>query len=209
MRWRSNARMDEPTGPRQQLGWFATLFAMAMVFHYTDSQPLAMLPALLAGLPALLLPGSAAAAGLAVAAGAMVAVRNLPAAANHLVLSLLIAVALGTAAVWALATRNRPDQAHDFVERWLDAARSPVGLTLLVVYLFTVFDKLNTAYLTPATSCGSELFGQLIWLNGFEEVTPDPRLGQLVAIAAVVVEAVIVGLLTVPRLRFWGVFLGV
>lgn len=59
MRWRSNARMDEPTGPRQQLGWFATLFAMAMVFHYTDSQPLAMLPALLAGLPALLLPGSA------------------------------------------------------------------------------------------------------------------------------------------------------
>ncbi|OBB07795.1 hypothetical protein A5668_13595 [Mycolicibacterium fortuitum] len=209
MRWRSNARMDEPTGPRQQLGWFATLFAMAMVFHYTDSQPLAMLPALLAGLPALLVPGSAAAAGLAVAAGAMVAVRNLPAAANHLVLSLLIAVALGTAAVWALATRNRPDQARDFVERWLDAARSPVGLTLLVVYLFTVFDKLNTAYFTPATSCGSELFGQLIWLNGFEEVTPDPRLGQVVAIAAVVVEAVILGLLTVPRLRFWGVFLGV
>lgn len=47
MRWRSNARTDEPTGPRQQLGWFATLFAMALVFHYSDSQPLAVLPALL------------------------------------------------------------------------------------------------------------------------------------------------------------------
>lgn len=209
MRWRSNVRTDDPTGAHQQLGWFATLFAMALVFHYSDSQPLAVLPALLAGLPALLFPGSVAAAGLAVAAGATVAVLNLPAAANHLVLNLLIAVALGTAALWAWATRNRPDAAEGFVERWLAAARSPIGLVLLVVYLFTVFDKLNTAYFTPATSCGSELFGQLIWLNGFDDLVPSPGVGEFVAVAAVVIEAAILGLLAVPRLRFWGVLLGV
>ncbi|WP_166907686.1 hypothetical protein [Mycobacterium sp. DL440] len=209
MRWRSNVRMDDPTGAHQQLGWFATLFAMALVFHYSDSQPLAVWPALLAALPALIFPGSVAAAGLAVAAGATMAALNLPAAANHLVLSLLIAVALGTAAFWALATRNRPGAPEGFVERWLDAARSPIGLVLLVVYLFTVFDKLNTAYFTPATSCGSDLFGELIWLNGFEDMTAGPVVGQVVAIAAVVIEAAILGLLAVPQLRFWGMLLGV
>ncbi|CRZ17047.1 hypothetical protein [Mycolicibacterium neworleansense] len=209
MRRRSNVRTDDPTGARQQLGWFATLFAMALVFHYSDSQPQAVVPALLAGLPALIFPGSVAAAGLAVAAGATVAVLNLPAASNHLVLSLLVAVALATAALWALAVRNRPDVPGSFVERWLEAARSPVGLVLLVVYLFTVFDKLNTAYLTPATSCGADLFGQLIWLNGFDDVVPGPAVGQVVAIVAVVIEAAILGLLAVPRLRFWGVLLGV
>ncbi len=209
MRWRSNARTDDPTGARQQLGWFATLFAMALVFHYSDSQPLAVAPALLAGLPALVFPGSVAAAALAVAAGATVAVLNLPAASNHLMLSLLIAVALGSAALWASTVRKRGGLPDSFVERWLDAARSPVGLVLLVVYLFTVFDKLNTAYFTPETSCGSDLFGQLIWLNGFADVAPGATLGQVVAIAAVLIEAVILALLAVPRLRFWGVLLGV
>ncbi|MGW4098301.1 hypothetical protein [Mycobacterium sp. NPDC004974] len=209
MRWRSNARTDDPTGARQQLGWFATLFAMALVFHYSDSQPLAVAPALVAGLPALIFPGSVAAAGLAVAAGATVAVLNLPAASNHLMLSLLVAVALATAALWALAVRNRPGVPDSFVERWLDAARSPVGLVLLVVYLFTVFDKLNTAYFSPEISCGSDLFGQLIWLNGFADVVPGPAVGQFVAVVAVVIEAAILGLLAVPRLRFWGVLLGV
>lgn len=182
---------------------------MALVFHYSDSQPLAVLPALLAGLPALIFPGSVAAAGLAVAAGAVVAVLNLPAASNHLVLSLLVAIALATAALWALVVRKRPDTSGSFVDHWLEAARSPVGLVLLVVYLFTVFDKLNTAYFAPETSCGGELFGQLIWLNGFEHAVPGPLVGQFVAVVAVVIEAAIFALLAVPKLRFWGVLLGV
>lgn len=208
MRWRSNAEPDETTGARRQLGWFATLFAMGLVFHYSDSQPLAALPVLLAGLPALMFPGSMAAAGLVAAAGATVAALSLPAASNHLVLSLLVALALGAAALWALwapTAKNPPG----FADRWLAAVRTPVGLVLLVVYLFTVFDKLNTAYFTPETSCGSELFGQLIWLNGFGDVVLSPAVGQVVAIATVVAEAVILGLLAVPRLRYWGVVLGV
>lgn len=207
MRWRGNgARTVQTTGSRRQLGWFGTLFAMALVFHYSDSQPLAVVPALLAGLPALLFPGSVGAVGLVVAVGAAVAVLDLPAASNHLVLSLLIALVLGTAAGWTLSVRNRPG---DFVGRWLDAARGPAGLVLLVVYLFTVFDKLNTAFFDPATSCGGELFGQLFWFNGFGDVVPSPAVAQFTAIATVVTEALILVLLAVPRLRCWGVLLGV
>lgn len=206
MRWRSNAQNGETTGAREQLGWFTTLFAMGLVFHYSDSQPLAVFPVLLAGLPALIFPGSVAAAALVIATGATVAVLSLPAAANHLVVSLLVALALGTAAVWALAVRSRPGS---FVERWIAATRGPVGLVLLVVYLFTVFDKLNTAFFTPAFSCGADLLGELIWLNGLGDVMPSPAFGQFVAVATVVVEAVILVLLAVPRLRYWGMLLGV
>ncbi|MGV0744122.1 hypothetical protein [Mycolicibacterium sp. XJ870] len=196
-------------GAREQLRWFGTLFAMGLVFHYSDSQPLVVVPALLASLPALIFPGSVAAVGVAVAAGATVAVLNLPAASNHLLLSFLVALALGAAALWALTTRNRPNVPGDFVERWLDATRNPAGLVLLVVYLFTVFDKLNTAYFTPATSCGGELLGQLIWLNGVGDVVLSPAIAQFAAIATVLIEAAILGFLAVPRLRCWGVLLGV
>ncbi|MDV3128491.1 hypothetical protein M1247_26525 [Mycobacterium sp. 21AC1] len=201
--------MAGTTGARQQLRWFATLFAMGLVFHYSDSQPLAVVPALLAGLPALMFPGSVAAVGLVVVAGATLAVLNLPAAANHLVMSLLVALTLGAAAWWALATRNRPGAHSDVVARWLDAARSPAGLVLLVVYLFTVFDKLNTAFFTSAVSCGGDLLSQLIWLNGLGEVVLSPAVAQFSAIATVVIESVILVLLAVPRLRCWGVLLGV
>ena len=211
MRWRSEdaQRLTETAGARRQLGWFGTLFAMGLVFHYSDSQPLAVVPVLLAGLPALIFPGSVAAVGLVLAAGATVAVLNLPAASNHLMMSGLLALTLGAAASWVLATRNRPGMPGNPVQRWLDAARGPAGLVLLVVYLFTVFDKLNTAFFTPATSCGSDLLGQLIWLNGLGDVVPSPAVAQFVAIATVLTEAAILVFLAVPRLRCWGVLLGV
>ena len=208
MRWRSNLRENETSGAREQLGWFATLFAMGLTFHYSDSQPLAVTPVLLAGLPALLFPGSAVAAGLVLVAAATVAARSLPAASNHLMLSLLIAFALGGAALWARVTRDPANNADGFVDRWLDGARTPVGLTVLVVYLFTVFDKLNTAYFDPATSCGGELFNQLLWLNGLGAVVIPPALDQFLAVAAVLIEAAILGLLAVPRLRYRGILLG-
>ncbi|OBG84413.1 hypothetical protein A5699_27145 [Mycobacterium sp. E802] len=209
MRGRSNAGTDEYAGAREQLGWFGMLFAMGLVFHFSDSQPQAVLPVLLAALPALIFFGSVAATGLALVAGAVVAALNLPAASNHLVMSLLVALALGGAAVWALADRSSPDRPGSFVTRWLQSARSPVGLVLLVVYLFTVFDKLNTAYFTPATSCGGELFGQLFWLNGADGVVPGPVVGQFVAVTTVVIEAALLVLLAVPRWRYRGMLLGV
>ncbi|OMC30577.1 hypothetical protein A5740_16285 [Mycobacterium sp. GA-1841] len=209
MHWRSNVRTDEYAGAREQLGWFGMLFAMGLVFHFSDSQPQAALPVLLAALPALIFFGSVASAGLALIAGAGMAVLSLPAASNHLVMSLLVALVLGGAAVWALADRSAPSGPDGFVDRWLQSARSPVCLVLLVVYLFTVFDKLNTAYFTPATSCGGELFSQLLWINGVDGVMPGPVVGQFVAVSTVVIEAALLVLLAVPRWRYRGVLLGV
>ncbi len=197
------ADTPEPDGGREQLRVFATLWVMGLVFHYSDSQPLAVLPVLVAGLPVLLFPSSVAAIGLFLAAGTVVALLSLPAASNHLVLSLLVALALGAAALVGTSRRG------SFVERWLDAARTPVGLVLLVVYAFTVFHKLNTDFFDPAVSCAGSLLGQIVELNRLGSATFSPSLVQVAAVGTVVVETAILVLLAVSWTRRWGVALGV
>jgi hypothetical protein len=195
-------------GAREQLRWFSTLWVMAAAVHFTDSDPLSMLPVLALGLPVLLFPTSALAFGLFVAVAAVTGAMSLPTAANHKVLSLLVALAFATAALWVWATRNRPDTRGTFLARWLEAARRPAGLTLLVVYLFTVFDKVNTAFFDPATSCAGSLLDQLLDYNGIL-VEAGPDIVRVSSIGTVLVEATILVCLAVPRLRRWGLLLGV
>jgi hypothetical protein len=54
-------------GAREQLRWFSTLWVMAAAVHFTDSNPLSVLPVLALGLPVLLFPTSMPAFGLFVA----------------------------------------------------------------------------------------------------------------------------------------------
>jgi hypothetical protein len=136
------------------------------------------------------------------------AAMSLPAAANHKMLSLLVSLAFGAAALWVWATRNRPTSQGTFVARWLEAARTPACLTLLVVYMFTVFDKLNTAFFDPKTSCAGFLLDQMLDYNG---IAAEPGMGlvRVAAVGTVLVEATILVCLAVPRLRRWGLLLGI
>lgn len=195
-------------GAREQLRWFSTLWVMAAAVHFTDSNPLSVLPVLALGLPVLLFPTSMPAFGLFVAVAAVTGAMSLPTAANHKVLSLLVALAFAAAALFVWVTRNRPDTRGTFLARWLEAARTPAGLTLLVVYLFTVFDKLNTAFFDPATSCAGRLLDQMLDYNGIA-VEPSALLVRTAAIGTVLVETTILVCLAVPRLRRWGLLLGI
>ena len=194
---------------REQMRWFTTLWVMAAVFHYTDGHPRSMLPMLLLGLPALLFPSSTLALGFFVAAVVVRSAMDLPAAANHTVLNLMVAFALGAAALLVLSARNRLDSDRPFGERWLVAARTPIGLTVLVVYLFTAFHKLNTPFFDPVDSCAGDMLSALAAFNGLDGVAPGPAVVQMAAVGTVMVELALVGLLAVPRLRRWGLALGV
>ncbi|HEY0578662.1 MAG TPA: hypothetical protein VGD73_31550 [Pseudonocardia sp.] len=194
-------------GAGEQLRWFSTLWVIAAAVHYTDSHPLGVLPVLALGLPVLVFPTSTLAFGLFVAGAGVSGAMSLPAAANHKMLSLLVALAFAAAALCVWVTRNRPDTQGTFLARWLETARTPVGLTLLVVYLFTVFDKLNTGFFDPATSCAGRLLDQMLDYDG---ITLEPNALVVRASAStVLVEATILVCLAVPRLRRWGLLLGV
>ncbi|WP_028923209.1 hypothetical protein [Pseudonocardia acaciae] len=198
----------EELGTREQLRWFGTLWVIAAAAHFTDERPLGVLSALAFGLPLLAYPTSAAAFGLFVAGAAVTAAMALPEAANHHVLSLFVALAFGGAAARAWARRNRADGRGGFLVRWFQAARTPAMLTLLVVYLFTVFHKLNTAFFDPATSCAGALLGNMIKDNGLA-IGVDPAVVWVAAIGTVLVETAILVLLAVPRTRRWGLLLGI
>jgi len=181
---------------------------MAAAVHFTDSNPLEVLPVLAFGVPILVFPTSALAFGAFVVGAGLSGAMDLPAAANHKLLSLLVALGFAASALYVWATRNRVATRETFLARWLETARTPVAFTLLVVYVFTVFDKLNTAFLDPATSCAGTLLGQLIEFNGLGFV-PSPVVVQAAAIGTVLVEAAILVCLAVPRSRRWGLLLGV
>lgn len=198
----------DETGAREQLRWFITLWVMALAAHFTDNDPLGVLTVLAYGLPALAYPTSAWAFGLLIAGAAVSGAVAWPTPANHKVVSLFIALGFGAAALRALATRNRPGTSGSFLLRWLAVARAPVAITLLVVYGFTVFHKLNTAFLDPAVSCAGHLLGQLIKYNGLP-VTVSPSVVLASAYGTLVVETAILVLLALPRTRRWGLLLGV
>lgn len=195
-------------GTAEQLRWFSTLWVMAAASHFTDDRPLGAMAVLAFGLPVLVYPTSAMAFGLFAAGAGVTAAMSLPDAANHEVVSLLVAVGFTVSALSVWVTRRRQNAHGAFLVRWLESARTPVCLTLIVVYLFTVFHKLNTAFFDPVTSCAGALLRNLIRYNGLD-VAVDPVVVLASAIGTVLVETALVVLLAIPRARRWGLLLGI
>ena len=78
--------------------------------------------------------------------------------------------------------------------------------TLLVMYAFGVFHKLNADFLNPATSCAVALWQRMPapinWLDG-------PLIHQATIYGTFIVEAAIVLMLLTARLRHYGIFAGI
>jgi len=193
-----------------QLQLFITLWVMAFSFHFFESTPFDAWPVILAGIPCLLLPGSlvAPAAFLVVSTG--VVTMNLPAASNHLVLALMVNLALGGAAIAALIVRRRTGAGRqESLDRWLQLVFTPVALTLMVVYFFGVFHKLNTSFFNPDVSCAGSLLRQGLSLQGISRAEIPGGIIVVSAVLTLVWEALILICLAVPRLRRWGILIGV
>ncbi|MEX2553924.1 MAG: hypothetical protein WD627_13115 [Actinomycetota bacterium] len=108
---------------------------------------------ILAGIPCLVFSNSFAALAGFVAVSTGVVYTHLPAASNHFMLALLVNLALTACAIAVLLSRSRSNATRDEArERWLQLVFTPVGLTIVVVYFFTVFHKLNTSFFDPNVS---------------------------------------------------------
>ena len=78
--------------------------------------------------------------------------------------------------------------------------------TLLVMYAFGIFHKINTDFLNPETSCAVALWklmpAPINWLDG-------PIIHQATIYGTFVVEGAIVLMLLTPRLRHYGIVAGI
>jgi hypothetical protein len=198
----------ERVGSLEQLRWFSTFWVMAMALHHTDNEPWKVFPTLVVGISMLAYPTSVPLLCVFLAVTTVLTAMGLPGIANHQVLALLVALGMGGAALWVLARRGDDADRRAFAARWLDTARGPVVLTLLVVYFFTVFHKLNDGFFS-LDSCAGDLLRRGFQLNGL----PAPELGRplvlTLAVGTILVESSILVLLAVRRTRRWGLLIGI
>jgi hypothetical protein len=196
---------------RTQFRWFVTLWVMAFSFHFFEGQPLAAWLVLLAGIPCLAAPSSVVAFAVFLGAGGLVVANDLPAPANHFFLALVVSLTFAASAVVILRRRGSATETAGagLDASWIDVARTPVGLTLLIVYFFGVFHKLNTSFFDPQVSCAGTLLSDMFSLQGLDSgwITGGVVVGN--AVLTVTLEALILVCLAVPRWRRWGLLFGV
>ena len=189
---------------------FVTLWVMAFTFHYFERDPSDAWPVILAGIPCLIFANSFAALAAFVVVSTGVVIHHLPAASNHFMLAILVNLALaGAAAVVLVSLRTSKTDTQETRDRWLQLVLTPVGLTLSIVYFFTVFHKLNTSFFTPEVSCAGSLLRQAFTHQGINPGEIPDRVIFLSALFTLVWEGLLFICIAVPRLRRWGILAGV
>lgn len=146
------------------LGLFSVLWAIGSALHTLEDQPLDGLLTYPLVFVLLLNPERVWAIATFAIGHALILSLQLPDAANHSVLALLVDACLvaGCVRVWwrrehdALASRTL----------W-DAVQGPLKAILVVVYFFAVFHKLNTSFFDPAVSCAVSQPLKMLTLHGF------------------------------------------
>ena len=132
------------------LGLFSMLWAAAAALHHLEARPLAGLPIYPFVILLFVFPERIwAIAIFALAHGALL-VLDLPSAANHSVLELLVDGLLLIGCAHLAIQRGDPSSAP---RRLFAALRGPVQATVAVVYSFAIFHKLNSSFLDPTVSC--------------------------------------------------------
>ncbi len=185
------------------LGLFSVLWALAASLHHLEAQPLVGLPLYPFALLLLLFPERIWAIASFAAAHAALLSIDLPAAANHSALALLVdgGLLVGCCAAARSAQPHRP-------ERLWEGIRGPMKATLAVVYFFTVFDKLNSSFLDPATSCAVLQLARIFPLHGLAGPTGYPEAFAFNVELTLIAESTILVLLLWPRFAYLGALIG-
>jgi len=176
---------------------FASLWSLGLAVHHLEHEPLRAWPHAALALLVILLPAPlkrwAFASHLTFAIIAIA--LALPAPANHHVLALVASLGLLPIVL------TRPSD-------WVEPLAAPLRASLMVVYFFAVFHKLNADFFDPAVSCATHLYGKVtqLWSTALphKSAVATPAIyGTLLA------EGGIFALLAAPKLRLWGIRLAV
>lgn len=130
---------------------------------------------------------------------------TLPITANHILFSWLVNGTL-LAALVLTVYKDKGIADPELPSRWYAAFAPWVRVELCLLYFFTVFHKLNFAYLDPAWSCGAKLY---VELNDRLPIFPVADWAKYLAIyGTLIIETAIPLLLLFRRTRIAAVILG-
>jgi hypothetical protein len=174
----------------------ATLFHMASYSQWGHSRYLA-----LAAGWVLLQPGAVPAMAVLAVLEIYKAIALSPFVPNHWIFTTFVNTALLLAMGITFVRRRRIDRA-DLYEMLAPAVR----VSVLLLYAFVVFHKLNADFFDPEVSCGTEFYAAQLARLPFLPQTEIARMGSIYA--AIGFEAVIPLLLAFPVTRAAGMLVG-
>ncbi|MEY1554251.1 DCC1-like thiol-disulfide oxidoreductase family protein [Yoonia sp. R2331] len=198
-----NARAE--AGTRQMLfSFFFGLFSLFHVFNYAFAYgrypPAADLIAVFAA--ALLLlwrPHSARALALLMLASLISTIAQAPAQSNHTMLRTVVVIGYWLSFLWTFV---RAKDSREIFDNFVLAGRG----SLIVMYIFGIFHKINTDFLNPETSCAVTLWqdmpAPLSMVQGY-------WMDQLAIYGTFGVEGAIAIALIIPRTRYLGLVFGI
>ena len=179
------------------------------MFHYDLKQPIGASNAIVwaAAIVCLWRPANPLVLAGLLTASTVVFARDLPAAANHIVLAVAVNITVLVALLISCMRHSTPSH-YNSKAHGTEMVDKPVAVALSIVYFFGAFHKLNSGFVDTTFSCAGVLLSQALSLQGLT-VNDLPRL--LVAVAAwltLIIEAGLALCLVVPSLRLFGVILG-
>ena len=189
---------------------FAVLWTLGFLFHYDGPPPADALALSMASLALAYLfrPQSVGLFCLFLLGATGAAFSELPAAANHTILGLLVNAAILAALVGGCGSRSLGGETQWLVWADLESAERPILSTLVIVYIAAAFHKLNSSFVDPSVSCATVLLEQGLRLNG---LSPSAFAGMagILPWLTVGVEGLIGLLLISKRSRRAGALVGV
>ena len=184
------------------LGLFSSVWAVAAALHYLEAEPFTGLPIYPFVILLLLYPERLwAIAAFALAHGGLIWL-NLPAAANHAVIGLMVDACLLIGCVQALRSQDPESRKR----RLWESIQGPIRATVAIVYFFAAFHKLNSSFFDPAVSCATSQLAWIFELHGFPR-PPHSALSFNIYLT-VALELVILVLLLWPRFAHVGATIG-
>src|SRR6185295_16640158 len=186
------------------LGLFSRLWVVAAALHHLEARPLAGLPLYPFVVLVLVFPDRLWAIAVFAVAHVSLLALDLPAAANHSVLALLIDVLLLIGCARAARVADPEEAGRAF---W-DALRGPVRATVICVYFFAIFHKLNSSFFDPEVSCATSQLAKVFRLHGLQAWEPAVSTLALNIQVTLVAEAAILVLLLWPRTAHLGALAG-
>lgn len=186
------------------LGLFSVIWALAAVLHHLEAQPLAGLPLYPFAVLLFLYPERIWAIATFSLAHAALLSLDLPAAANHSVLALLVDACLLIGCVQALRT----DDAGSRGRRLWENVQGPLRATVAVLYFFAVFHKLNSSFFDPAVSCATSQLAKMFELHGFPDQPTNVSAFAFNIPLTLIVETAIPVFLLWPRFSHIGATIG-
>jgi hypothetical protein len=186
------------------LGLFSILWATAAALHHLEAQPLAGLPLYPFVVLLFLFPERI----WAIAAFALAHITllwfDLPAAANHSVLALLVDGTLLIGCIRAVWSQTGGSPGH----RLWESIQGPIRATVLVVYGMAVFHKLNSSFFDPHVSCATSQLAKMFHLHGFAERSTNLSAFGFNIYLTLAFEIAIIVFLAWPRFAFVGALIG-